>query len=215
MPNREPPATVTADVGWVPAGTRLWRIHSGAPDRHVLTLNPTRADPLIGGRFDSPDGAYGYSYFGGDVSACIAETFCRSLPLDDRTPRILRHRRLTGRVLSEVEVTADFPVALLHGRHLAAIGQDLWLTKCDPVDYVMTRRWAAAIVAGTAVRGVKYRARNDEDRFSVIMTVRADPTPPLGLGELMTPVRDPIPLDDATGMELVRSHLAAYNATLR
>ncbi|MFD4267192.1 RES family NAD+ phosphorylase [Rhodococcus sp. NPDC058481] len=199
----------------MPAGTKLWRIHSCAPDRHVLTLNPSPADPIRGGRFDSPDGSYRYSYFGDDISVCIAETYCRSLPLDDTVPRILRRRKLEGRVLSQVQVTTEFPVALLHGRHLAAIGQDLWLTKSDPVDYPRTRQWAAAVVSGTDARGIKYRARNDEDCFSIVMTIRADAAPPVELGDLMKVVRDPIPLDDAAGLELVRSHLAVYNATLR
>jgi hypothetical protein len=206
---------VTAEVASIPAGTKLWRIHSGAPDRHVLSLNRTPAHPVHGGRFDSPDGSFHYSYFGDDISVCIAETYCRSLPLDDSVPRILRRKKLEGRVLSQVQVTTAFPVALLHGRHLAAIGQDLWLTKCDPVDYPRTQQWAAAVLSGTEVHGIKYRARNDEDRFSVVMTIRADTDPPVALADLMAVVRDPIPLDDASGLELVRSHLAVYNATLR
>ncbi|MHA4853848.1 RES family NAD+ phosphorylase [Rhodococcus sp. MSC1_016] len=203
---------MTAHVGSLTAGTKLWRIHSADPDRDVLTLNPTPAG-AGGGRFDSSDGSYHYSYFGEDISTCIAETYCRSLPLDDHVPRILRKAKLAGRVLSQVTVTDDVPVALVHGSHLAAIGQDTWLTKCDPVDYRTTRHWAASILHGTAgVLGIKYRARNDEDRFSVVMTIK--PNAGVELHELMAVSRDPIKLDDRAGLELVRSHLAQYNATL-
>ncbi|KXX54189.1 RES domain-containing protein, partial [Rhodococcus sp. LB1] len=144
---------------------------------------------------------------------CIAETYCRSLPLDDHIPRILRKAKLAGRVLSQVTVTDDAPVALVHGSHLAAIGQDTWLTKCDPVDYRTTRDWAASILHGTdGVLGIKYRARNDEDRFSVVMTIK--PNAGVGLHDLMAVSRGPIVLDDRAGVELVRSHLAKYNATV-
>ncbi len=182
------------------------------PNRGALTLNPTPAG-AAGGRFDSADGSYHYSYFGEDISTCIAETYCRSLPLDDHLPRILRKAKLAGRVLSQVTVTDDVPVALVHGSHLAAIGQDTWLTKCDPVDYRTTRDWAAAILHGTdGVLGIKYRARNDEDKFSVVMAIK--PNAGVGLPDLMTVSRGPIVLDDRAGLELVRSHLAKYNATL-
>ena len=103
--------------------------------------------------------------------------------------------------------------SLVHGSHLAAIGQDTWLTKCDPVDYRITRDWAASVLRGTGgVLGIRYRARNDEDRFSVVMTI--NPTAGVGLHDLMTVSRGPIMLDDRAGLELVRSHLAQYNATL-
>ncbi|MDV7088992.1 RES family NAD+ phosphorylase [Rhodococcus opacus] len=107
---------MTAHIGSLTAGTKLWRIHSGDPNRDVLTLNPTPAG-ATGGRFDSSDGSYHYSYFGEDISTCIAETYCRSLPLDDHIPRILRKAKLAGRVLSQVTVTDDVPVALVHGSH--------------------------------------------------------------------------------------------------
>lgn len=203
---------MAAHVGTLAAGTRLWRIHSGAPDRGALTLNQTPAG-AGGGRFHSSDGSYHYSYFGEDISTCIAETYCRSLPLDDRVPRILRRAKLSGRVLSQVTVTDDVLVALVHGSHLATIGQDTWLTKCDPVDYGTTRDWATAILRGTdGILGLKYRARNDEDKFSVVMTIGADTG--VGLCDLMTVSQGPITLDDRAGLELVRSHLAKYNATV-
>ncbi|GAF47507.1 RES family NAD+ phosphorylase [Rhodococcus wratislaviensis] len=126
--------------------------------------------------------------------------------------RILRKTKLAGRVLSQVTVTDDVPVTLVHGSHLAAIGQDTWLTKCDPVDYRTTRDWAASILDETTkgVVGIKYRARNDEDKFSVVMTIK--PNVGVGLHDLMAVSRGPIKLDDRAGLELVRSHLATYNA---
>ncbi|TCN53558.1 RES domain-containing protein [Rhodococcus sp. SMB37] len=133
--------------------------------------------------------------------------------MDDHVPRILRKAKLAGRVLSQITVTDDIPVASAHGAHLAAIGQDTWLTKCDPVDYRTTRDWAAAILRGTdGILGIKYRTRNDEDRFSVVMTITPDAG--VGLRDLMAVSHGPITLDDRAGVELVRSHLAAYNATV-
>ncbi|MGW4335754.1 hypothetical protein ACWEK5_23490 [Rhodococcus koreensis] len=120
---------------------------------------------------------------------------------------------MAGRVPSQVTVTDGVPVALAHRLHLAAIGQDTWLTKCDPVDYRITRDWAASILDGTAgVLGIKYRARNDEDRFSVVMTIM--PNAGVGLHDLMAVSRGPIALDDRAEVELVRSHLTTCNATL-
>ncbi len=64
------------------------------------------------------------------------------------------------------------------------------LTKCDPVGYRITRDWAASILDGTeGVLGNTYRACNDADRFSVVMTSK--PSAGVGLRDLMTVSQGP------------------------
>ncbi|MGW4340186.1 hypothetical protein ACWEK5_46555 [Rhodococcus koreensis] len=49
-------------------------------------------------------------------------------------------------------------------------------TKCDPVGYRIIRDWAASILDGTeGVLGITYRACDDADRFSVVMTINPAP----------------------------------------
>lgn len=57
------------------------------------------------------------------------------------------------------------------GPALSQLGQDTWLTKCEPNKDVLTRRWAAAI-AGWApeAAGLAYRCRHDEDSLAWMLS---------------------------------------------
>src|SRR5699024_8803829 len=109
------------------------------------------------------------------------------------------------------EVRADIAVAQLHGPHLSAIGQDLWLTKCDATHYVRTRRWAAAILAATDVSGLAYRCRHDEDRLAWMLTAG----PESHTHPDLTPVAgSSLALDRGRGRVIVNRVLAAHSAAL-
>lgn len=210
MPKRAPTGPVRAKTGNLDSGTLLWRVHSSS--RGALQLNPTVPAPDAGGRFDTDDGSYSYLYLGDSVHAAVAETFVRALPLDG-APRIFRARKLVGRAISQVEVVDTVPVALLHGSRLNHVGQDTWLTKCDPVDYPLTRAWARCVLEGTpAAQGIAYRCRNDEDRFAYLLVVRGAPVPCDFPGLKETGAR--LELDSDDGRELLNAVLPAYNAVL-
>src|SRR5664279_5542149 len=65
MPKIDPPAVPLGPpvVDRIPAGTLLWRVHS---NKYLANQRNPTPSPTIpgGGRFDSLDGSYSYSYFG-------------------------------------------------------------------------------------------------------------------------------------------------------
>ncbi len=78
---------------------------------------------------------------------------------------------VTGRTLTALTLTRTVTVAARHGPHLSAVGQDLWLTKCEARHYVTTRRWAQAIhAADPALGGLAYRPRHNEDTLAWVLT---------------------------------------------
>ena len=170
MPDIDPPATPPGEVqiDLVPVGTPLWRIHG--PNYQATQMNPVpRPTELAGGRFDSLAGDYSYLYLAGDLDGAMAEAIFRDLPLDGRPRRILK-AAWSGLRVSELVVTRTIAMAACHGAALAHLGQDLWLTTCDPVDYVKTRRWAAAIRRWAPdTDGLLYRCRNDNDRLAAVL----------------------------------------------
>ncbi|WP_394855675.1 RES family NAD+ phosphorylase [Rhodococcus globerulus] len=122
----------------------MWRVHSSR--RSALPPNPTaQPDELSGGRFDSLDGTYAYLYIADSPDGAIAETICRDLPLDPTATRIVPASAVTSHTVTALTLTRTVTVAALHGSHLSAVGQDLWLTKCEARHYVTTRKWAHAI----------------------------------------------------------------------
>ena len=191
----------------VAAGTVCRRVHRSGDlaDAFNWTAQPS---VLRGGRFDSLDGTYGHLYLGDSPEAAIAETLCRDLPLDGAA-RLVPWSRVSGRLLTSVEMLADVTVVALHGPALSQLGQDHWLCRSDAGSYVLTRRWAAAIRSwAPAAAGFQYRARFDEDRFSVVLFADNTGAPAVrALG-------DSIPLDSGAGLVLLRSVLQRHNATL-
>ncbi|QDQ98419.1 RES family NAD+ phosphorylase [Tomitella fengzijianii] len=211
MPAIPPPAgglSSPAHVEQLAAGTRLWRIHSAR--RGAAEPNPTTPKQGAGGRFDSDDGSYAYLYAGDSHEAAIAEALCRDLPLGG-APRIVPAAMLRNRLLTALEVIEDLQVASLRGPHLSAIGQDLWLTESEAVDYPLTRRWAAAILEATPAVGLAYRCRHDEDRLAWILTAPLDHANDTGLRAV---VDSTIRLDDTVGKILVSRVLDAHSAVL-
>ncbi|MCE4267263.1 RES domain-containing protein [Rhodococcus globerulus] len=107
--------------------------------------------------------AFAYLHIADSPDGAIAETICRDLPLDPTVARIVPASAVAGRTLTALTLTRTVTVAALHGPHLSAVGQDLWLTKCEARHYVTTRKWAHAIhAADPALGGLAYRPRHNE-----------------------------------------------------
>ncbi|MDJ0363015.1 RES family NAD+ phosphorylase [Rhodococcus sp. H29-C3] len=192
----------------LPVGAELWRIHSGTYAANAV--NPTAQPAIPGGaRFDSLTGDYAYTYVGDSPEAAVAETLCRNLPVTG-TPRLVPRISIAGRVLSRLTVIEPVTVIAVHGPHLSAIGQDTWLTKSDPADYVLTRTWASALFAAApSANGLLYRCRHNEDQFAWMLTTH----PTNQVHPALEAAGDAVQLDSPTGTALVDRILAYYNAT--
>lgn len=204
-PTPLPPALITT----IAAGTSLWRIHAAA--RGATDLNPTPSPRVRrGGRFDSLDGSYSYTYVGDSPAAAVAETLCRTLPID-QSPRLIPRAQIADRVLSELTATRDITVVDLTGTGAARINAEIWLTKCDPSGYLATRAWAAAILsANPDVDGLQFRPRHDENTLSWLLT--GTPTTPRH--PALAAVGGVIPLDSPDGHYLLGALLTPHNAAL-
>ena len=215
MPDIEPPAgglVRPAHRSTLAAGTTVWRVHSSR--RSALVPNPTaQPDEFSGGRFDSLDGTYAYLYIADSPDGAIAETICRDLPLDPTVARIVPASAVTGRTLTPLTLTRSLTVAALHGPHLSAVGQDLWLTKCEARHYVTTRKWAHAIgAADPALGGLAYRPRHNEDTLAWVLTT--DPAvmshPALAVDSSVAALS----LDRGRGRDLVERVVSDHSAIL-
>ena len=211
MPAASPPPDLTGAPVLVSLrkGTELWRIHSGT--RAANAVNPTAQPTIPGGaRFDTLTGDYAYTYLGDSPEAAVAETLCRDLAVTGG-PRLVPRARVAGRALSRLTVTTDVTVIALYGPHLSAVGQDTWLTKSDPSDYLHTRTWARALFAAApSADGLVYRCRHNEDQFAWMLTTDpANPTHPA-----LEVAGASVALQSPPGLVLVERILAYYNATL-
>jgi len=211
VPSKPPPSNcpgvpVTEVLG---VGSRVFRVHR--EPHSAVAPNPTVPPPsgIGGSRFDSPDGSYGSLYFADSPEGAIAETLCRELPLDG-APRLIPRYALTGRRLSSLKVTANLTFVAAHGAALTHLGQDGWLTSSDPVEYPLTRQWAAVIRRWCPnTDGLAYRCRHDNDRLAY-MTWSPVPT-------LLHPgfsVESAIALTDPDALTEVRRVAQAHNATI-
>ncbi|MDN5757519.1 MAG: RES family NAD+ phosphorylase [Tomitella sp.] len=210
MPAAEPPDDLAGApyVVTLEEGADVWRVHGAYP---ACAVNPT-PHPTVpgGGRFDSLTGDYTYTYLGDSPETAVAETLCRDLPVTGR-PRLVPRSRIVGRRLTRLTVTTPVLVIALHGPHLAAVGQDAWLTTSAPSDYVLTRRWAAALLAAApGTSGLVYRCRHDDDRFAWMLTASHTAKTHPALAE----TGEHFALDSPVGIALVDTILARYNAAL-
>lgn len=211
MPAAPPPTDLSGKPVLVTLsrGTELWRIHSARYAAHLVNRTPQPTVPG-GARFDSLTGDYAYTYLGDSPEAAVAETLCRDLAVTG-SPRLVPRARIAGRVLSRLTVTTDVTVIALHGPHLSAVGQDTWLAKSDPADYLHTRTWVRALFAAApAAAGLVYRCRHNEDQFAWMLTTDpANPSHPA-----LEIVGASLDLHSPAGLVLVERILAHYNATL-
>ena len=209
----DPPVTLpgTPKVELLRAGTVLRRVHSTfAADAFNPTAQPSK---LAGGRFDSLDGGFRYTYLGADDDGAIAETLCRDLSLDGAA-RVVPRKRLVGRRITSVEVLRDLNVLVLHGAALTQVGAGLWLTKSDADQYEATRAWAARLLELLPdIDGFQYRCRQDEDRLAWVLFDDS----PIGTGRAHGALRarpDTQPLESGDGLVDVERVLANHNAAV-
>jgi hypothetical protein len=211
VPSKPPPANCPGVpvIEVLGVGSRVFRVHR---EQHsAVAPNPTVPAPsgIGGSRFDSPGGSYAALYFADSPEGAIAETLCRDLPLDGR-PRLIPRAALTARRLSSLIVTTGLTLVAAHGAALTHLGQDGWLTSSDPVEYPLTRQWAAAIRRWCPTAdGLAYRCRHDNDRIAY-MTWSPIPTnlhPGLS-------VESTIALTEPDALTEVRRVAQAHNATI-
>jgi hypothetical protein len=190
----------------------LWRVHDrrfGARD-----CKPSRAlSPYEGGRFDpvEPEGP-GVLYLAEDEACAVAESFLRLLPISAPAPRQLPRKVLQDRNLSKLlpqpPLTGPVLLELSGGAALSQVGQDSWLTKCDPREYPATREWGRALRRWAPwAQGFTWRSRLDEDRRAFVLFCRASLHP--ALQELHT-----LSLDQEPGFSRVQKLLARYNVAV-
>lgn len=97
------------------------------------------------------------------------EATCRDLPLGGPSRVVLR-KELGERRLSEVTITRDLTVLVLHGSGLTDLGAPLSLTKCEADQYETTRAWAKALRGWfPEADGFRYRPRHDKDAYAWVL----------------------------------------------
>jgi len=217
VPRQPPPRRFDGEVASVEiaAGTVLSRVHRtdfGAED-----FNPVGSDVLFGGgRFDSTaEDPYGYLYAGETDRAALAETLLRDLPANDRGARFLPKESWRGRRLSRLELTQALRVvSLVSGEDLGAVGQDTWLTACDPDDYPQTRRWAHWLRRiEPAAAGMLWLSKRQPGSLSVCLF--EDRVPPGSLVEAGGPLAGPCVFEEDDGFDWLRANLAAFRVAIR
>lgn len=147
MPDYTPPrdykGTPTRFV--LPAGHRVWLIHSQKRDAGEFTTSRTdRGTP--GGRFDGTYGdPYDVRYAALDSGAAVADVLLCWTGVRDGA-RAVRRVTVAGMRASAVSTVADLAlVDLCTGPALAAVAQDGWLITADCADFPLTRRWGSWI----------------------------------------------------------------------
>ncbi len=208
-----PPASLPGTPVVVPLATNtiLRRVHR---DHDAAAFNPTAQPSILdGGRFDSLDGAYAYTYLGQDDEGAIAETLCRDLPLGGAV-RLVPRRRIAGQRITSVEAMRDLRILILHGAALSQVGAGLWLTKSEADQYVATRAWAAWLQDQLPdIDGFQYRCRHDEDRLAWVLFDGLGSGNPRAAGGLQSHP-DTIALDGGSGLVEVERILTCHNAAI-
>ncbi|MDZ4170101.1 MAG: RES family NAD+ phosphorylase [Coriobacteriia bacterium] len=204
---RTPPGGITGEptVRTLPAGERLWRIHLARYEAGEFSVRvPT---PPSGGRFDCADGSYGFLYAAESFAGAVAEAVLRDTPLVDVGERVVARATLRGRMVSVLELTRSVRLVSLAGADAAAVGQGLWLTKCGPADYPLTRAWARALHDLPArPDGLTWRARFDENtHVQVLFGDRC--------ADALRVVAS-LPVDSGEGLEATRRVLLDHRAVV-
>jgi hypothetical protein len=188
--------TATPESAVWRAGTRLYRVHDHrfSPE----AMNPTVRDPHFGGaRFDStPNDVYPYLYAAPTQLTALAETLLRDMPFDGNTLRLLPRRAVSGRRLSQVELTVDVRlVSLVSMPDLNAVQQDDWLVDADAPEYPFTRRWGHWLRESTDwAQGFVWMSKRDRPQQAIVLFGDRFPSPGPDGGSPLRPTGEP-PLD--------------------
>jgi hypothetical protein len=217
VPRQPPPRRFDGKVatGEIAAGTVLSRVHH--TDFGASDFNPVGSEVLFGGgRFDSTaEDPYGYLYVGETDRTALAETLLRDLAANDRGARFLPKKSWRDRQLSRLELMqALHVVSLVSGEDLGAIGQDTWLTTCDPVDYPQTRAWAHWLrQVEPAAAGMLWLSRRQPGSLSACLF--EDRVPSGSLVEVGGPLAGSCVFEEDDGCDWLRTNLAAFRVAIR
>ena len=218
MPKQPPPTnfTGTVPVATLGAGSELSRVHHA--DYAGKSFNPVASEVLFGGgRFDSTAAdPYDYLYAGETDDAAVAEALLRDIDANDRGARFLPKKYWGGRALSRCTLAHDVTlVELRTGKNLGQVGQDTWLTTCEPDDYPQTRAWAHWLRAqAPGVQGIAWKSKREPAADAFVFF--GDRCPPDLLAEAPGPLHpDDCEFATPAGFAWLRSTLAAYRVSIR
>ncbi|GAB3408129.1 RES family NAD+ phosphorylase [Flindersiella endophytica] len=218
MPLGAPPRNYDArpNQELLPAGTRLWRVHSR---RYPSTqFRPPPADTELslasGGRFDATcEDPFPFLYGGFDDTTALAEVLLRSVSFErGGEVRQLTYERISGRRLVAVSTTRDIQlVRLLSTPDLAAAGQDDWVLHAEQDHYPWTRAWARWVREKASwADGMVWLSKRDLPQRSVLLF--GDRCPDDVVAELPESARD---LDDKAGVDWLNAVLKPYRVCVR
>jgi hypothetical protein len=129
----------------LPAGTRLWRVHTASRAGNIF--NPCMGEESRFSPLRDPTGdCIPTLYAGRTREAAVFETIFRNLPLLPR-PRQVFARRIVGSALSELRPRRALRLAPLYNAELALVGQSRlsMIESHGTAAYGETARWAEAI----------------------------------------------------------------------
>ena len=141
-PSSPNPLPRPAQLGVLPSGTQLWRVHRA--DRDVSDYRKSGAHPYFGpGRFDAmPPDEFPFLYAADHDTTALAEVMLRDLPYDQVGDVLLPWAALQGLMLSCLEITAPLQlVSLVSAADLAAVAQDVRLVNNVGDDQAWSRHW--------------------------------------------------------------------------
>ncbi|MEU1276056.1 RES family NAD+ phosphorylase [Streptomyces sp. NPDC005799] len=211
----QPSVTATPRLHVLPAGTELWRVHSGR--RAGTEFKDEPADLHWGGgrfcyiRDELSTGPVLYLYAAMSPLAALCETLARDLRTREDGRRRIRQAQVRDRVLSKVEAAVDLClVDLTDGPALAAVHQSHWLVTSEAPAYPRTRRWASWIrgQAGSAV-GFRWPSRQEFGRNAadVCVLYLDEETRQHGPALLRPSSQAPLALDSRDGRRYVNDLL--------
>lgn len=199
----------------LPAGSVLWRVHRREYGTRVF--NPVGSEVLFGGgRFDGTTGCeYPYLYAALRPQTAVAEALLRDVKANDRGARFVAKTYWDGRTLTALRTTEPVQlVAIRTGAELGTIGQDTWLTTCDPPEYPQTREWGHWLrdrVPDAA--GIVWLSKRDPGE--PVMVLFGDRCPPELLEDEDGPLAGRVGFEEPAGFEWLRETLRGFNVTIR
>ena len=165
-----PPTPFEPAVEVLPAASRLFRVFSAAPDRHVTTFNPGYGGPQRFSFFGNP--LVPTLYAADSETAAVCESVLHDVPL--RGGRLLPEQYERS-VVGAVETTRELRLAAFHGAGLRRLGVEAHQLTASPArTYPATVRWAEAAHAVGVDGLVWMSARLNTDRAYVFFGDRVN-----------------------------------------
>lgn len=199
------------------AGSLFFRLHR--TQYRSDSFNPKLSDRYFGGgRFDSTaDDKYGYMYLGSTAGVAISETLLRDVPFDGKATRRLSRGEYKDYRLSAVQLTQDINVlSITSGQHLAAVGQDSWLTQAPGLQYAHTRHWCHWLRSHvSAASGLVWMSKREpSERALVLFSDRLPLDCVTQVNHFDAPEGSSADFGTPEGRKRLRSLLAPFGATI-